>query len=163
MVSDAWANFFVAQVGASSALLGLLFVGISLNLGRILASPVLPERALFGLVLLLAVLCMSLITLVPGMGAAALGGLVLAVAAVLIVMGARINLALYASTPAGAVAFAFALNVALFAVSAIPFVVAGALIAVGAAQGLHWLAAGMILATVKAVVDAWVLLVEINR
>lgn len=163
MVGEAWENFFVAQVGASAALLGLLFVGISLNLGRILSSPVLPQRALFGLMLLLAVLGISLVTLVPSWGMAVLGGAVLVVAALLIVLGARIHLALLAERRAAALSFAFALNVGLFVASVLPLAVAGALLVSGAAQGLGWLAAGMILATVKAVVDAWVLLVEINR
>jgi hypothetical protein len=31
-----WGNFFIAQVGASAALAGLIFVGVSINLERIL-------------------------------------------------------------------------------------------------------------------------------
>lgn len=33
-----WENFFVAQVGASAALAGLVFVGISINLTKIVAT-----------------------------------------------------------------------------------------------------------------------------
>ena len=47
-----WQPFFAAQLGAGAALLGLLFVGLSLNLGRILANPSLPLRAEIGLMLL---------------------------------------------------------------------------------------------------------------
>lgn len=43
-MDDAWQVFFAAQVGASAALLGLLFVGASLNLDKILAGPLLPRR-----------------------------------------------------------------------------------------------------------------------
>ena len=37
-----WANFFFAEVGASAALVGLLFVAVSINLKRILEVPGLP-------------------------------------------------------------------------------------------------------------------------
>jgi hypothetical protein len=41
-----WENFFIAEVGASAALTGLIFVGVSINLARILSFPKLPNRAL---------------------------------------------------------------------------------------------------------------------
>jgi hypothetical protein len=31
-----WENFFIAEMGASAALVGLIFVGVSINLTRIL-------------------------------------------------------------------------------------------------------------------------------
>jgi len=37
-----WANFFVAEVGASAALAGLVVVATSINLSRILLFPQLP-------------------------------------------------------------------------------------------------------------------------
>jgi hypothetical protein len=40
-----WANFFVAEVGASAALTGLIVVAISVNLSKILAYEQLPRRA----------------------------------------------------------------------------------------------------------------------
>ena len=54
-----WANFFVAEVGASAALLGLLFVSISINLSKILSFRALPNRAFGALLALLAVLVVS--------------------------------------------------------------------------------------------------------
>jgi NADPH:quinone reductase-like Zn-dependent oxidoreductase len=61
-----WENFFIAEVGASAALLGLLFVGVSINLTRILSIPGLPNRAFLGLVILLTILVVSSLLLVPG-------------------------------------------------------------------------------------------------
>ncbi|HTP91465.1 MAG TPA: hypothetical protein VMJ52_07010 [Xanthobacteraceae bacterium] len=48
-----WETFFAAQMAASATLAGLLFVGGSFNLTKILSSPALPDRALAGFYLLL--------------------------------------------------------------------------------------------------------------
>jgi hypothetical protein len=61
-----WENFFISEVGAAAALAGLLFVGVSINLTRILSLPRLPNRALLALVILLAILVVSSLLLVPG-------------------------------------------------------------------------------------------------
>src|SRR5260370_24188606 len=60
-----WNNFLIARVGASAALAGLVFVGILINLTRILSTGSLPEYALQALVLLLAVLAISSLLLAP--------------------------------------------------------------------------------------------------
>ena len=52
---EQWHDLFVAVAGASAALLGLLFVAVSINLERILSYKGLPERALETLLLLLGV------------------------------------------------------------------------------------------------------------
>jgi hypothetical protein len=38
-----WENFLIAEVGASAALLGLVFVAISINLARIISLPLSPD------------------------------------------------------------------------------------------------------------------------
>jgi hypothetical protein len=43
---ELWPYFFQAQVGASAALVGLIFVSISISLSRILAVAHLPARAM---------------------------------------------------------------------------------------------------------------------
>ncbi len=42
---EPWHDFFVAVAGASAALTGLIFVGVSLSLTRMLAIPRLADRA----------------------------------------------------------------------------------------------------------------------
>jgi modulator of FtsH protease len=61
-----WSDFFAAEVGASAALAGLLFVAVSINLRQILKFPHLPTRALEALATLLCVLVISTFALVPG-------------------------------------------------------------------------------------------------
>jgi hypothetical protein len=51
-----WDNFFLRSLGASAALTGLIFVGVSINHTRIMASPYLPNRALEALLALVSVL-----------------------------------------------------------------------------------------------------------
>ena len=60
-----WANFFVAEVGASAALTGLVVVAISINLARILAYKTLPGLAASALILLGSVLVVTSAALIP--------------------------------------------------------------------------------------------------
>ncbi|MGO8799373.1 MAG: hypothetical protein ACLQE9_07455 [Roseiarcus sp.] len=159
---DAWANFFVAQCGASAALLGLLFVSVSLNLGKILAFPVLPGRALTAMLLLLAVLLVSSFMLIPGQPSAANGIEVLCVglpicgaSAVIGVRGVRNSTAEHQNE--------FVSSLLFLAIATTPYVIAGILLLLTSAAALYWLAAAIILSFLKAFMDAWVLLVEINR
>ena len=78
---NAWHDFFLAQAGAAGVLTGLVFVGVSINLQKIVSDPNsgLVGRAAEALVLLLAVLIASVLVLVPGQGAGLLGAEVLVV------------------------------------------------------------------------------------
>jgi hypothetical protein len=60
-----WHDFFVAQVGASAALAGLLFVAISINIKSILEMPWLPARAGLTILLLLGALLEASFALWP--------------------------------------------------------------------------------------------------
>lgn len=158
---EGWGDFFSAQVGGSAALLGLLFVGLSINLAEILKSQSLANRALLALVLLRIVMIVSLVFLIPGLGPRALSVIVTAIGLAMLAGGTLIEISLAkGEVPSKAT---YPLNFFLSEVSCVPYVVAGALLYLGNFDALYWLAAGMILSIVKAVSDAWVLLVEINR
>ena len=51
-----WNDFYIAVASASAALTGLIFVGISISLTKILTIPGLADRALLSLILLVNVL-----------------------------------------------------------------------------------------------------------
>ena len=77
-----WHEFFVPGAGASAALLGLLFVTISINLEHILKHRHLPGRAAGTLGTLLSVLVVCSFGLAPGQSNRTLGVEILATGAV---------------------------------------------------------------------------------
>ena len=157
---DAWQTFFAAQVGASAALAGLIFVSVSLSLTKIIASAHLPTRAFQALIVLLEILIISSLAIVPqpiryiGIEILVIGGAIWA----LVIAFDRQTLA-----SAGAEYRRRALlRMILSQTAAALFVVAG-LVTLASASGLYWLVPGMIFTYLIAMLDAWVLLVEINR
>jgi hypothetical protein len=60
-----WESLFSAELGAAAALLGLVFVGVSINISRIVASRLLVDRSLEAIVLLTQVLVVATVGLVP--------------------------------------------------------------------------------------------------
>src|SRR3954454_16862089 len=65
--------FWVAVVGASAELTGLLFVAVSINIEQILADGALAGRALGTMILFVVPLVVGILILVPGQSVTALG------------------------------------------------------------------------------------------
>jgi hypothetical protein len=162
-----WHDFFLAQAGAAGVLTGLVFVGVSINLEKIVSQPGfgLTGRAAEALILLVAVLTTSLLLLVPGQGTTIAGVEMLAVGLAAWGWVGAIQLLRLKGWPemAPELRRAFVLRVALGQVATLPFVVAGVTVLAGGLGGLYWLAAGMVFSILVALFDAWVLLIEINR
>jgi len=157
-----WDNFFMAQVGASAALAGLIFVGVSINLAEILAAPLLPDYALEALVVLLTVLIVSTLSLVPGQPPAIFGGEILVVgfAGWALVSARRRHNLRQVKPPYRR---AFAANAVLEQVATLPFVGAGAAVLFRGDGGLYWVIPGVVFSFLVAFYNAWVLLIEIKR
>lgn len=159
---EAWHDFFVAQVGASAALAGLLFVGVSINLAKILASPSLPSRFLKALVLLAAVLVESSLALLPGQSFTLSG-------AEFTVAGAVTWLAVggLQRTVLGQLdrryRRSYLAHIVLDELAVGPLVLAGPAVMQRGGDGLYWVAPGVIFCYIAAIIEAWVLLIEINR
>ncbi|HVW46119.1 MAG TPA: hypothetical protein VHA76_03630 [Solirubrobacterales bacterium] len=158
---EQWHDLFVAVAGASAALLGLLFVAVSINLERILSYKGLPERALETLLLLLLVLIVSIFGLIPGQSSLALGLEVLVVAA----LAAAVILRLPSAAPdqAGQPATWRLSRLGIRVTGTVPLAIGGLAVLLEAGGGLYWVGAGIVLAICGAVANAWVLLVEILR
>jgi hypothetical protein len=164
---DEWHDFLLAQAGAAGVLTGLVFVAVSINLQTIVSEPGsgLPGRAAEALILLVGVLTVSVLLLVPGQGQVMVGAEVLVMG--LATWGCVVTIQLLRlrswATMRPDLRQAFVLRVALAQIATLPSVVAGIVVLVGGLEGLYWLVAGMVLSTLVALFEAWVLLVEINR
>ena len=157
-----WAIFFTAQLGAAATLGGLVFVGLSLNLTKILSFPALPNRALLALGALLGILVVSSFILIPGQSTELIGFEILAAGLLATVLAAAIEVRTLRSTPLQN-RRKFIGNMIFLGFALVPYVVGGALMLGGSLVGLYWVAAAVIVSFIKAIGDAWVLLVEINR
>lgn len=152
----------MAELGALAALTGLVVVAISINLSRILSMPNLPGRAGEALVLLVAAIAVASAALVPYQPATLLG---LEFAA-LGFFAAAIPLANQSTSWKSTQGLARSKKlsrVAICAAATLPFVMAGAMMILGCAGALYWVAGGVIVSLVAGVWNAWILLVEILR
>ena len=159
---SAWDNFFTAQVGASAALTGLLFVGISINMSKIIGVPALPPRAMKSLALLVTVLILASLELVPGESDLGLGLILLVVVVAATYVICRLSATVLRLNPAEyrrVARYEFAL---VAVVAALYVGGAGATLA-GAWVSNYLVVAGMLVSILIAILDSWVLLVEVNR
>jgi hypothetical protein len=155
---SAWSDLFVASAGAAAALTGLVFVAVSINLRAILKHPGLPERALETLILLLGVLTASIFVLIPRQGTTALGvELAVQSVACLVVISKLIKRSPQAKR-------SWTVNrAALAACGTVPFLLGSISLLAQRGGGLGWVVGGVIAALIGAVLNAWVLLIEILR
>jgi modulator of FtsH protease len=160
---EGWQNFFLGELGASAALAGLIFVSLSVNQERVLASPSLPERGLEALMALFLVLIVSSLMLVPNQGPRLVGTEVLAVAVVQIVVLFMVQRIEYTRVEApyrhNMVSLAIATQAAawLFGLGALLLILRADWL------GLYVMVPGTLLCFICGGINAWVLLIEINR
>jgi hypothetical protein len=164
---EEWHDFFLAAAGAAAVLAGLVFVGVSINLDTIMANPTygLAGRALEALVLLVAVLIVTILLLVPAQGMLLAGAEMLTVGVVdwaAIVAIQVLQLRNWHSLEAS-LRWHLVPRVVLGQVATLPLVAAGIAVLSWGVSGLYVLVVGVILSFLVAVVDAWILLVEIKR
>jgi hypothetical protein len=164
---EEWHDFLLAAAGAAAVLAGLVFVGVSINLDTIMSNPGygLADRALEALVLLVAVLIATILLLVPAQGTGLAGAELLAVGlvdwAVVVIIQVLVLRNWRSLEPA--FRWHFVPRVVLCQVATLPIVAAGVGVMGWGVGGLYWLVVGVVLSLLVAVLDAWVLLVEIHR
>ncbi|HEY4075455.1 MAG TPA: hypothetical protein VGM26_00860 [Rhizomicrobium sp.] len=161
---ERWSDFFVAQAGATAALVGLVIVAISINLKEIVQARLLAGRALETVAMLGGILLLSTLALVPGQGIEVLGIELI----VLSVMLASIH---------GAILFRARkirhesevrwLRILLAAGSVVPPALGGLSLIAGPggwlAGGVYWLVVAVVFGLIGGLTNSWILLVEILR
>jgi hypothetical protein len=157
-----WDSLFLAEAGASAALAGLLFVALSINLERILKGAGLPGRAGEAIMLLLAVLVVATWALVPGQSSTVLGAELLGsgLAVWLIVVGIHVQAVRGHVAPSRSL---LVRRILLAHAAFLPIMICCVWLLFRAGGGIYWLVPGILLCLLVAVLDAWVLLVEILR
>jgi len=157
-----WGAFFAAEAGAAAALAGLVFVGASINLTKILGTPGLTGRAGEALVVLLEVLLAASLALVPGQPGAFIGIELLVVGlgawAVLIGILRQARHEWEREHP-----WPFAFRAVLGQAATLPFVAAGIAVLLRGPGALYWVVPGVVCSFGVTFLTAWVLLVEIDR
>jgi hypothetical protein len=164
--TEGWGELFLCAGGATAALSGLIFVGLSVNIRTVLdidkraGHNFLTGRALEALAALLIVLVISIVALTPAIGPGVLAAFILITAAGSVVSPSR---ALQASRGKGALDNATLLRLSTAGGLTVTLLAAGVTLAAGHGGGLYWLPASFVIAITVAAVNAWVLLVEVLR
>ena len=155
-----WGEFLVATSGTAGALAGLVFVALSINLGRILQLPGLPGRAAETIVLLAAALMGALLALVPGQPPARLGLMLLLLW--LPAWGLQTALQIRDLLRRQYLLYNV-LRLVLYQAATLPLLLAALSLQGYLAGGLAWFALAVVLSIAVGLLNAWVLLVEILR
>lgn len=157
-----WTSFFSAETSASAALTGLLFVAISINLQQIVKNPFLAARALKALVTLSAILLIAFLCLVPGQSARVLAAEIAVIGLLFWASGTVLqHRSVHKNPYIGRGARIF--HMVLAHASAAPIILAALSLVRAHGLGLYWLVAGTVISFLSALLDAWVLLIEIQR
>lgn len=161
-----WSEFALAQLGASAALLGLVFVALSINLRAVVGSVVLVNRATETVIVLANVLVSATLVLIPAQDRGVVSVELSAVALATLAVVWRLQRgAMAASTGdnGGPSRAQFEVRRALSLGAQVLLALAAITLAVEAGGGIYWWPAAVIAAYVSALTNAWVLLVEVLR
>ncbi len=153
-------EFYVAATGAAAALAGLVIVAMSVNVDKVVKFPALVSRAAASIAILIAATVSCLAALVEQAGLWT--GLEIIVAGAIALILALVSVRSMLLHRGGATLASALLRTLIAAIPALIFVIAGVLVLFGIDAG-PLLAIGTMLAIAVAVVNTWVLLVEIRR
>ncbi len=157
-----WESFFVALAGVGAALAGLIIVAITVTIKEILASKALPSRAAATIASLVLVVVASGLMLVPRQSATALG-VELVIAGVFVVLIQAVSLMRIFDERPLRPAAENAVKIVLGVAQILPFMIGAVLVLLALPAGVYWIALGMLVTIACATMNAWVLLVEVQR
>ena len=165
---NGWDNFFVAMAGAAVAFAGLVLVSISINLDRIIKQPGLVGRAAAPLVVLFTLFVASSIMLIPDQRLRFYGYELLALAIAFVISMSKVlhgqhRSALQVEKAGLAPENSFRFRFLLCTIIAITLLGAGVTLSAGNEKGIFLMAPAAITAFLFCFIEAWVLLIEIDR
>jgi hypothetical protein len=156
-------NYFVTMAEVSATLAGLIFVSMSISIKRILEFDHLPARGLVALITIINVLLISSFCLLRQQSLRLLATEVIACWLIVEVFMVTKNWHTHEERMAGPYRQYHLRNMFFSQLSVLSYPVAGMLMLMGLPGAIFWLVPAFTLSIVKALVDAWVLLIEINR
>ena len=159
---SSWVNFYSAAASASAAMTGLVFVGLSINLTRVLAIPGMVARCGESIMLLGLALLTSLQSLIPGQTLDRLGWSIGPLAAVTWVLPMLLQWNSFRKRHFKHYAHVL-VRLGLHQASTVPMIIASVLLINLHGDARYWLSDGIMLTIVAGMVSAWVLVVEIVR
>lgn len=159
---NSWSSFFSTVASASAALTGLIFVAVSINLSKIIESRLLIARAAKALFSLGELLLVSICCLIPGQGPRFLGGELTLLGLFFLIVINRAQYVASHDNPYVTRKAGFAYG-ALTQVAAVPFLAGGVCMLLLRPEASYLIAVGMVFSLIAALIDAWVLLIEIQR
>jgi hypothetical protein len=163
MTQADWGIFFAAQCGASAALIGLLFVALTVNLRRIISTPYLIGRVGEAILVFLNLLFFSTLGMVPHQSVSAFGAEVTATGAAIWVLITVLHVRSIRSRPSEVPAPLVLTRVVQTQLATICVIVAGVLLVEGRDSGFFWLVPATLATYIAGIGNAWVLTVEILR
>ena len=157
-----WVSFYLATAGASAGLTGLIFVSLSISISKILSEQELIDRAFISIMLMMNSLIISLLNLIPGQSITVFGIEIIIAGFLswLIVTWLDKKKLRSKQTQFRKI---YITNLLFDQIALIPFIVAGIFTLINCGGAEYWTAAGILFSLIKAILDSWVLLVEINR
>lgn len=157
-----WHTLWAVQAGAAATLTGLVFVAVSINLSRIIATPGLAGRAAESLIQFLQVFFICTAALIPRQPLHALAVELLALATFSWVLQG-ISQFRYARARSGHPLRWLLVRTLQTQLASLAFLVSDIMLLEGDIAGLYWLVPGFGLSFIAGVANAWILLIEILR
>ncbi len=157
---EAWQALFGTVAGASAALLGLLFVALSLNPRQIMPDPAHAARAREALGGLLILVLLAVIVLIPGQDRRALGVELLALGVVLVGLSIRLQSRTVRRLRRRQ-RLEWAVRILPFNLATLAVLAAGGSLLAGRFGGLYWLVPTLLIYLLRSVLNAWTLLVRV--
>ncbi len=159
--NEVWQTFYATIAGATAALMGLLFVALSLHLRAIAGSAPSRGRARETLGSFLGLLIVAILVLIPGQGRWWLGVELLVFGLVLVAISARLQGQTIRRLPAGQRRH-WLLHLAPINLGTATILVTGASLLLARGGGLFWLVPTVLSYLLNALFNAWALTVQIG-